>query len=246
MDKARSLEALFEMGLDEKAAQIYISLLGRSKMTPSQISRETGIKRATCYEHIGTLLAKDFVTREPIGKRTFYSAINPHHIFNTFRKKMVKIEGPILEMSSVHEHAIHRPRVTYYEGKRQLKTIYNDLFRTVGDVYSIFPASIFLENFSLEDYDEFDKAISNHALKSRDLFVRDKFYKRIQEIRTRNGRENKIDKRLPEWFTSNVDVLIYSEKVALISLRDLSAIVIENKDIADLFRNLHTLAWKSP
>jgi sugar-specific transcriptional regulator TrmB len=244
MDYKRYLEALRIMGIEEKAAQVYIALLQQPKMTPSQISRETGIKRATSYEYIDALLAKGFVTREPIGKRIFYSATDPRKVFNTFRKQIPKIEGSMLEMSFIHEHAVHRPRVTYYEGKRQLKTIYDDLFRTVGDVYSIFPAEQFFENFSTEEYDEFEKSITNYALKSKDLFLRDKYYKRIKEIRAKNG-GSKLDKRLPAEFRSKVDVLIFSDKVALISLRDLSAIVIENKDIAELFRSMHALIWRS-
>ena len=70
-------------------------------------------------------------------------------------------------------------------------------------------------------------------------------FDKLMDIRRKNGNENKIEKRLPEWFKSNVDVLMYSDKVALVSLRDLSATVIENKDIADLFRNMHELMWKS-
>jgi len=245
MEGSRSLEALREMGLDEKAAKIYLALLGKTKLTPSQISRETGIKRATCYEYIDELLAKDFITREPIGKRTFYAAIAPQKVFNIFRKRISRIEGAVLEMGSLHERVVHKPHVTYFEGKRQLKMIYDDLFKTVGDVCSIFPAEAFFENFTAEDYDDFDKSISSYALKSRDLFVADKFYKRIKEIRAKNGSDNKLDKKLPTGFKSNVDVLIYSDKVALMSLRDLSAIVIENKDIADLFRNIHQLMWKA-
>ena len=244
MERHRWIEALQEMGIEEKAAHVYVALLGRPKMTPSQISRETGIKRATCYEHIDSLLIRDFVTREPVGKRTFYAAVEPRKVFNAYRKRISKIEGPILEMSTSHEHSVNRPHVIFYEGKRQLRTIYDDLFKTVGDVRSIFPAATFFENFTEQDYDEFDKAISQYALKSKDLFVADKYYKKIKEIRDRNGSDNKFDKRLPPWFTCNVDVLIYSEKVALISLRDLSAIVIENKDIADLFRNMHEFMWK--
>jgi len=147
-------------------------------------------------------------------------------------------------MSALHEHASNKPRVTYYEGKRQLKLIYEDLFKTVGDVHSIFPAATFFENFTEQDYDEFDRSLGQHALTSKDLFVADKHYKRLLEIREKNGSAKKIAKKLPDWFKSNVDVLIYSEKVALISLRDLSAIVIENKDIADLFRNMHSFVWK--
>src|SRR3989344_3311298 len=142
-------------------------------------------------------------------------------------------------MAKIQDEATNEARVVFYEGKREIRNTYDDLFKTVGDVYTIFPAATFFESFTEQDYEEFDKSISNYALKSRDLFVADKFYKRIKEIRDKNGSDNKLDKKLPTDFASNVDVLIYSEKVALISLRDLSAIVIENKDIADLFRNLH-------
>ncbi len=245
MDKQKLVEALKNMGVDEKPAMIYLSLLGRPKMTPSQIARESVIKRATCYEHLDTLLAKDFVTREPQGKRMFYSAVNPRKVFTTFQKKIAGMDENIQQMSRIHNEAVNRPRVMFYEGRREIKNIYQDLFKTIGDVYSIFPASTFFENFTEQDYDEFDKSISSYALKSRDLFVADKFYKRIKEIRAKNGSENKVDKKLPPWFTCNVDVLIYSDKVALMSLRDLSAIVIENRDIAELFKNIHDFMWKS-
>ena len=245
MENLKMLESLKSMGIEEKPAAIYLSLLKRPKMTPSQIARESGVKRATCYEHLDALLSRDFVTREPQGKRMFYSAVNPHKVFREFQKKIAHIHQDIEQMSHIHNQAVNKPRVLFYEGKREIKNIYDDLFRTVGDVYSIFPPATFFERFTEEDYDEFDKSISKYALKSRDLFVVDRHYKKLQEIREKNGAENKFSKRLPPSFTSNVDVLIYSDKVALISLRDLSAIVIENKDIADLFKNLHNFVWKS-
>jgi hypothetical protein len=148
------------------------------------------------------------------------------------------------EMLEIHNKATRKPKISFYEGKKELRRIYDDIFKTIGDVHSIFPPAVFFENFTEEDYNDFDKTIGGHAIKSRDLFISDKFYKKIKQIRDKNGNENKVDKKLPDWFKSNVDVLIYSEKVALISLRDLSAIVIENKDIADLFRNLHNGMWK--
>ena len=148
-------------------------------------------------------------------------------------------------MAKIQDEATNEARVVFYEGKREIRNTYDDLFKTVGDVYTIFPAATFFESFTEQDYEEFDKSISNYALKSRDLFVADKYYKKIKEIRGRNGSGNKLDKKLPPWFTCNVDVLIYSDKVALMSLRDLSAIVIENRDIAELFRNMHDFMWKS-
>jgi sugar-specific transcriptional regulator TrmB len=237
--------ALQGIGLPEKASSIYLALLKERKMTIAEISKETGIKRATCYEHIDLLLERDFIVRVPIGKRMFYSAVNPQRILNDLKKREGVFADKVKDMLVIYEKSVHKPKVVFYEGKREIRHIYDDLFKTVGDVHSIFPPERFFESFTEKDYDDFDKAISEHAIVSRDLFVSDKFYKKIKEFRAKNPGAHKMDKKLPLDFKSNVDMLIYNDKVALISLRDLSAIVIENKDIADLFKNMHSFIWKA-
>jgi len=206
MDQAGILKALQEVGLPEKAASIYLSLLGKQKMTISDIARQSNIKRATCYEYLDLLLNKDFVMRVPVGKRMFYSAVGPKKILADFKRKTVHLEQKINEMASLHDAAVHKPRVVFYEGKREIKNIYNDIFKTVADVYSIFPPAVFFENFNEEDYTEFDRSNAAYALKTRDLFVVDKYYKKIKEIRDKNGSADKIDKKLPPWFTPMVHV----------------------------------------
>lgn len=246
MEHKEIVNALESLGLPEKAASIYVSLLGKQKMGVAELARESGIKRATCYEYLDLLLKKEFIVRVPVGKRMYYAAQSPAKILAGFKRESQSIEQVLGNLNALHESAVHKPKVTFYEGKRELRHIYEDLFKTVGDTYSIFPAEEFFKNFTEEEYDEFDKANSAHAFKTKDLFITDtKGHKRLRALREKNGYENKADKRLPEWFKSNVDVLIFSDKVALISLRDLSAIVIENADIAELFRSMHTFMWKS-
>ena len=242
--KVEFQKALVDMGLDEKAAAVYLALLGTNKLSATEIAKSTGIKRATCYEHLEMLLKKDFVARVPIGKRMLYAAVSPKKILNEFKKKQVHFEQKVDEMESLRDQSIGRPKVTYYEGKREIKKIYDDLFKTVGDVQSIFPAEQFFQNFSEQDYVDFDTAVQKHALNTRDLFVADGAYRKLSELRSKSSSVGP-SKRLPKDFVSNVDVLIFSDKVALISLRDLSAIVIDNKDIADLFRNLHSFVWRT-
>ena len=245
MDYKKLLVALEVLGLPEKAASLYLSLLGKKRMGIAELARESHIKRATCYEYLDLLLTKDFIVRVPVGKRTLYAAASPQRILGEYKKRARDVEDVLTELTVMHNKAIQKPKITYYEGKRDIKRIYEELSQTVGDAASIFPAASFFETFTEEEYDSFDKELTSHALKSRDLFVVDKYYKKIKEIRAKNHTEGKLDKKLPSWFTSNVDVLIYADKVALISLRDLSAIVIENRDIADLFKNMHQFMWKA-
>lgn len=236
---------LIALGLSEKAATIYLTLLGTSRMGIAEMSRTSGIKRATCYEQLDHLLRQGFVAKVPVGKRTYYTAESPTKVLSEFKKKTVAFERQVDELEQLHDKATNKARVIFFEGKQQIRNIYNDLFTTVGDAYSIFPAEAFFKSFTEEDYDEFDKVISGHAFKAKDLFVADKYYKKIKTIRERNKADHKLDKRLPPDFKSNVDVLIGSDKVALISLRDLSAIVIENADIAELFRSMHQFMWRA-
>lgn len=236
---------LQDIGLTEKEAAIYMALLSKRRLSVAELARESNVKRATCYEHLDALSKRGFVRREPVGKRTFYSAVDPQRILSDFKKRAAILEAGVKEMAQIQDEAMDKPRVTFFEGKTEIRRIYEEMFQTVGDTRSIFPPKAFFESFSAQEYDEFDKMITAHVFRSKDLFVNDHFYKRIKEIRAKNGGTAKSDKRLPSWFTCNVDVLIYSKKVALISLRDLSAIVIENADVAELFKNLHEMAWRS-
>ena len=232
-------------GLARNEAAIYSTLLRSPKMTISEVARGAGLKRPTCYQYLDSLLVKDFIVRIPVGKRMFYGAVSPQKILSAAKKRFAAMEGMVEQMERQYEAATHKPTVQFYEGKREIRNIYEDLFRTVGDACSIFPPAAFFENFTEQEYDEFDSAIGQHALKSRDLIVADKYFRRVSEIRRKNDGEGKMTKKLPESFRSNVDVLINHDKVALINLRNLSGLVIEDKDIADLFRNIHSFIWKS-
>jgi hypothetical protein len=171
--------------------------------------------------------------------------MSPKKVLAVARKRYATFEATVDELTKQYDETTHKPQVVFYEGKREIKNIYDDLLKTIGDNYSIFPPAAFFENFTEQEYYEFESLVSQYSFKSRDLIIGDKYYRRIEQLRQKSGAENKITKKLPESFKSNVDVLIYGDKVALISLRDLSALVIENKDIADLFKSMHHLIWKS-
>lgn len=244
MDKTSIIATLEAIGIEKKAASLYATLLSNKRLGVAELARQADVKRATCYEHLEVLLKNNFVMRVPVGKRMYYAAVHPKKVLATYKRKAHEFETKLEAMVTLHEEAVNKPRVTFFEGKQELNNIYENLFRSMGDSYSIFPPDAFFSNFTEDEYLNFDKTNSAHAMKTKDLFVSSKHTKRLRELRTNKGFDNKSDKELPEWFTTNVDVLVFSDTVALISLRDLSAIVIENKDIAELFKNIHTFMWK--
>jgi len=239
-DISKTLE---KIGLNRKESLIYTVLLKGGKMTVTEISKSSDVKRATVYEYINTLLLKDFIVRVPVGKRMFYSATNPKKILANFENKKKSLEASMDEMLGLFNESIDKPKVLFYEGKRELRKIYDDIFQSMGDTYSIFPPKSFFSNFSEREYAEFDKVIKSNSFKMKDLMVQQEGLKKVLAIREKQEHKDQQTKILPKWFESNVDVIIYENKVALISLGNLSAIVIENKDIGDFFKNIHKFLW---
>lgn len=203
----------------------------------------THLKRTTCALYIESLLAKDSIVRTRSGKRTKYLAVAPQHLLIRLQKQQETAEHALSDLQTLYQGSRAQTKIRFYEGKREIKHIYQDMFQTMGTIYSIFPPRAFFKHFSYEEYAEFDQLISQHACRSRDLIVGDEHFRKVQTIRAEHPTEQKQTKRLPATFRSNIDLLIFRDKAALISLRDLSAVVLENPDIAHFFKQLHEYIW---
>ena len=127
------IKILQEAGLKESEAAVYSILLKSQKMTVSEIARATGIKRPTCYQHLDSLLIKDFVIRIPLGKRMYYGAACPKKILASAKKRFSVFETAVEEMTRQHEESTNKPKVVFTKVSASLKIftkIYSKLSAT--------------------------------------------------------------------------------------------------------------------
>jgi len=68
MNKARLTNILKRIGLNEKEAKVYLTLLEVNESLPSSISRQSGVKRPTTYVILGQLQKKGLVSHVKKGK----------------------------------------------------------------------------------------------------------------------------------------------------------------------------------
>src|SRR3989338_7584893 len=114
---------LVEIGLSEKEAGVYLSVLSLGRGTVSQISRQANINRTTGYDILDSLSAKGLVSISGKEPKQEYSAESPENL-STFisgeikrkHKILEKTEEIIPELKSVH-NIKDRPRVLFYEGR---------------------------------------------------------------------------------------------------------------------------------
>lgn len=239
------IEILSDTGFSEEHAKIYISLLSKKQLSITEISKHTQIKRPTCYEYIEEMLRKNYIYRVPAGKKFHYAATPPNKIVERIKSKVRKLDEGLIELNEIYSHSQQKPKVTFHEGKSGIREIYKNSFSAVGDALSIFPADEYFKQYSFEEFVENEKLIAETKFRSKDLIIEGRSFKKIDTFLKELSNDNKVVKKLPADFKTSVDVLVYGSKVALISLKNISAVVIDNQEIAELFTTIHSQLWKT-
>ncbi len=243
-------KTLIKLGLKEKEIKIYLAILSLGKCNVSEISRKTKIKRTGIYQYLEDLLKKDFVYQTTNKKRILYSAYRPKKIISYLEKekrslerKQNNIKKIIPELESLFSESFKKPNIVFLEGKNGLWEAFLEITNTWQPIYQIFSPESFFKIFSFED---------NHELlmklKERDI----KLYGLVEESDTTQERLKRKEynsfvknKLLPAELKFKSDLLVTGDKLVLVSYKNLTAVIIKDKAIADMQRNFLKFVWKS-
>ena len=126
---------LKEIGLSEKEAEVYLSLLEGDAYSILDLSKKTKINRTTIYPVIKSLSEKGLVSETTVNTKTYYQAESPDRL-ETFveRQKILleenskKIKDLIPQLKSVQREMGERPIVKYFEGKEGIISGTEDIF----------------------------------------------------------------------------------------------------------------------
>lgn len=238
------------LGLSRKEAEVYTSLLNHGKGTITDISKWTGIKRTTVYEYLQTLLVQNLVSKTAEKKRIYYCLEHPRRIRGLFaeqtrqlEEKRSKAERLIPELESIYACSFSRPSVNFYEGKEGLKHVYQEIFSTHKNIYSLFSPNNFFKLFSARENHELVMTLFKSGGLLHSLVEKaDASVNRLLE----RPEYNKFikSKQLPDGFKFDTDLLVVGDTVAMISFKNLVGVVIKDKAIAELQRKFIDFLWK--
>lgn len=234
-------EILINVGLDEKEAKIYLALLDVGNEKVYAIAKKAGIKRPTAYVILEQLYAKNYVIKTYHHKKVFYSAEQPEMLLQVLQEKerLFKESLPLLEARMTSSKV--KPKVKIYEGGSGLEQVYNDIHTHA--VVSFFGSIKYLSKEYRGGSEKLRKIIKDKDIHVRDLVTNDP--KDIQFGLSYLSKS--YDARVvPAGLDLFIDGAIYGDKVAIISIKkDLFAVVIESKEVADTFQTLFELSWKA-
>lgn len=231
-----------EIGLNEHEAKIYLALLKHGQSVVADISKHSGVKRATIYQYIDGLAARDIIRKTVKGKRIFYYPEDPKKLGNIIERKKTAFSQIFPELEKMYASTSSRPVVRFYEGKEGVRSVYREMTKTSQTLWSIFSADRYFKVFSEKDGEEFIENIFQSGGQLKDLVQNSKLG--AQYVKNKQGGEAAISKLLPRDFDFSVDLLIAGDNVAMVSFDNLAAVIIENRGIAQLQLDLLKFIWK--
>ena len=129
---------LSQLGLNDKAARVYLSLLELGSANVTEISAKSLIKRSTVYDCLDELSNRDLLTQSFRGKRRVYIANNPESLRNVPSKQMEIIDSHLPELKAIFSSEGHKPIIKYHEGQEGIKKAYAEILDSDIDEYFYF------------------------------------------------------------------------------------------------------------
>ncbi len=242
MDTNKITKILIGLGLNAVESGVYVALLRHGKSTISDIAKNSGIKRATIYQYIDGLAARDLIRKTFKGKRVLYYPEDPKKLLRFADAIKKKAEDVFPELQGLFARSSAKPIIRFYEGKESIRTVYREITSTPKIVWSVFSAERYFKIFTEKDGAEFINNIYKNGGELRDMVLRTP--SGIEYVKRGWGGKITKSKLLPEDFDFSVDMLIAGDKLVLISFEDMIAVVIENQEIANQQMQFLRFVWK--
>lgn len=242
MDINEIAKSLKSFGFNDVEAKVYMTLLKRGKSTISDISKSSGLKRPTIYQHIDGLAEHNLIRKTFKGKRLLYYPEDPKKLLNLADNIKRKAEKIFPELQGLFTKSSTRPVVRFYEGRESIRSIYREVTSTSKIVWAVFSAERYFQIFTEKDGNEFLDNIFKNGGELRDMVLRTPAG--IEYVKKGWGGKVAKSKLLPVDFDFNVNMVVVGNKLVLISFEEMIAVVIENQEIADQQMQFLRFVWK--
>jgi HTH-type transcriptional regulator, sugar sensing transcriptional regulator len=232
---------LQNIGLTEKEAKIYLTLLELHEALPSTVARRSKVKRPTTYVILEQLKERGLVSHVKRKKLLYFRALDPHSLLEDQSNKYRALEKAIPELQQLHEKFAATPQMTVYEGKEGLIKIMEDTLTTKTELLCwayVGEAVDCLRDY----YPTYIRKKVERKIWLRGVFCYEKIALRFKKFGKKELREIYMVPKKKFPFKNEIN--IYDDKVAIISQKDEIGVIIQNKDIADTQRAMFEMGFE--
>lgn len=125
---------LQSFGINEKAARLYLALLGLGTASVAAIANQAGVKRPTTYVLLDELKRRGLVSEQQQGRIRLFTATKPEALKDRLEEKVREFTSALPSLQAMVATQVGRPTVEVLEGREAVTEAYFDLFAQPGEV----------------------------------------------------------------------------------------------------------------
>ncbi len=246
MKNEKLLHILKDIGLEENEASVYLAGLSLGPTTILKISKSSSLPRTTIYGIVESLKEKGLMRIDLKGLKQLYVAESPEKLDTILENKKLEFKSKLPDFMALYKLEGGEGSIKYYSGLKAMKQIYLSTLENVrkGDEYLVITnEKKWFEldpDFWMKEYiEERAKLPCITRLISQDCDV-------AREHQKFQNNYNEKWRIFKNGTSINIDMVLTKDKLIIVDLLPpLNTLVIENKNIIELQRQMFEIIWQS-
>lgn len=239
------ITSLQNIGLSEKEAKVYLTLLQLGPSNPYKIAKRSGLKRPTAYVIAEELIQKNCIVQTP-GEKHTYIARSPEALFEEHEKKLLHAKKFLPELQALKGGVGDKPTVLYFEGVEGLRQalMYKIKEFHNTEIVGFYADPDFVPKTSKEIYDasiEFNKYREEHNITCRGLLTDAESLKGYEKY---ISNEFFVKKYIPkDVYSSNASFEFFPTFIKIIFFDTAVSVIIESPTVAKAMKQIFEMLW---
>lgn len=236
---------LIQIGFSENEAKVYLATLSLGSATVIQIAKAADIKRTTVYAVVESLKQKGLMNIEIQGFKQLYEAEDPKKLEGILEIRKNHFQTLLPEFSALYNLKGGEGVIKYYEGLESIKSVYDNLLADIK------PHEEYVAISNAEQWLDLDEKWFQGFMERRGklpidvrLLLQDSPKARHYTKFMKNF--HSTTKILPKNTKFTVSVTVTPQRIVMHQLSlPFMAIVIENKSIINMHKEMFEVMWAS-
>ncbi len=228
--------------LDDREAKVYLAALESGRAKVSEIARKAEINRITAYEILKRFIARGIAYSFNYNNIKTFEVLSPESLVEKMESVLESAKQTLPELSLLTAGSIGLPKIVYYEGLEGIKTIYEDtLLVKEKIIYNVADPERLLKVISTNFFKQYLQRRIRRKIKVKVLLPDTSANKKHETKAISELREIKYFPAGKYPFEN--ELIIYGNKLALLSFAGLAGAVIEDESITKSVRSLWQMVW---
>ena len=247
---------LHTLGLNENEIKVYLYLLTHGESIASIIAKRLTMKRATVYQVLESLEAKELASSFEKNKVAHFDAVDPDEIVriceqrvSQMRRIREKAEVLKIELKKLREKGKMptleiRGKIKYYEGMDAVTDLINETLDEKYDEQMCFGLNTYHAELAGDDWQDYTKKRVAKGMRVKSI---QPDTEAALDYKARDKDELRETLLVPhDKFPGHCEINLIGNMIAIFSTRGQSPMGMKmyNKDMAEELRSLFRLAWE--